>query len=431
MAYSKTVYIEQQLTNYLKDYLEGKITQDEIDWGELSRVVIRCQELRIMDELHSQMQPYYEMLLYADPRLFGSRHWALYSFIENTAKWDERFASFAESYSLTDITEAWSDFLRRTDTGISPYQKLIRTLLEGGYDTDWQQQAETLKSDLHEAEVYSDYKTGELMAFLHGVTMLMNTSWDDRKKMETFELLCDNWDFLKHFYSVMIRRVIGCKLANFSAVANLVAQQPKFHQYIHIFYCVLCYRQDSLNLKRKQLKTLEGQMERIYNIMDQTKPSDALNELCDTLFPEDFQRMLDEYRPETREQVEKERNRLRYEVGLLTDQMADMATKLKNALERSVPIDYIESQLLRLSPGAALDLCSKMTMMLSDNNAWMTSMPGIKEKILQKKEEQDRQLADLLQKMAEKSPVEVKVGQGGTAQISESGIVNQFPNLLE
>lgn len=165
--------------------------------------------------------------------------------------------------------------------------------------------------------------------------------------------------------------------------------------------------------------------------MDQTKPSDALNELLDTLFPEDFQRMLDEYRPETREQVERERNRLRYEVGLLTDQMNEMAEKLKNALERSVPIDYIENQLLRLTPGTALDLCSKLTMMLSDNKAWMANMPQIKEKILEKKAEQDRQVADLLQKVAEKSSVEVKVGQGGTAQITESGIINQLPTLLE
>jgi hypothetical protein len=431
MAYNKTIYIEQQLTKYLKDYSEGKITQDDINWGELSLVVRRCQELRIMDELHRQMQPYYEMYLYADSRLFGGRSWHCHSFIENTARYDDEFASFAESHDLIDITESWSEYLRSTDTGIGLYQKLLRILLESGYDTNWQQLAETLKSDLHQAEVYSDYKTGELMAFLHGVTMLMNTSWDDKKKMDCFELLCDKWDFLKHFYSVMIRRVIGCKLANFSAVANLVAQQPKYHQYIHIFYCVLCYRQDSLNLSRKQLKTLESQMGRISNIMDETKPSDALNELLDTLFPEDFQRMLDEYRPETREQLEKERNRLKYEVGLLTEQMTDMAMKLKNALERSVPVDYIEEQLLRLSPGTALDLCSKLTMMLSDNNAWMTSMPKIKEKILEKKEEQDRQLADLLQKVAEKSPVEVNVGQGGTAQITESDIVNQYPTLLE
>lgn len=431
MAYDKSYYIKEQLTRYLKDYSDGKISQDDINWGELNLVVRRCKELGIMDELHRQMQPYYEMYLYADLKLFGNRSWNCFNFIENTAMYDDEFAFFAESHNLIDITELWSDFLRRTDMSIAYYQKLLRILIEGGYETDWQQLAETLKNDLHQAEVYSDYKTGELMSFLHGVTMLMNTSWDDRKKMDSFELLCDNWDFLKHFYSVMIRRVIGCRLSNFSAVANLVAQQPKYHQYIHIFYCVLCYRQDSLNLSRKQLKTLESQIERIYNIMDQTKPSDVLNELCDTLFPEDFQRMLDEYRPETREQVEKERNRLKYEVGLLTDQMTDMAIKLKNALERSVPIDYIENQLLRLSPGAALDLFSKMTMMLSDNNAWMESMPNIKEKILKKKEEQDRQLADLLQKMAEKSPVEVKVGQGGTAQITERDIINQVPNLLE
>ena len=431
MTYNKVIYIEQELTKQLKECVDGNITQNDIDWVNLLHVVRRCQELRIMDELHRQMRPYYEMYLNADPRLFGSRNRFFFIFIENTARYDDEFVQFAENYDLIEITESWSDFLRRTDTGISLYQKLVRSLLEAGYQTDWQQLTETLKSDLHQAEVYSDYKTGELMAFLHGVTMLMNTSWDDRKKMESFDLLCDNWDFLKHFYSVMIRRVIGCKLANFSAVANLVTQQPQYHQYIHIFYCVLCYRQDSLNLSKKQLKTLEGKIERISNIMDETKPSDALNELCDTLFPEDFQRMLDEYRPETREQVERERNRLRYEVGLLTDQMAEMAEKLKNALERSVPIDYIESQLLRLSPGTALDLCSRMTLMLSDNAAWMSSMPQIKEKIMQKKEEQDRQMAELLQKVTEKSSVEVNVGQGGTAQITESGIINQLPKLLE
>lgn len=431
MKYNETLYIQQEITNHLKDYLDGTTTQDDIRLFELNSAVRRCRDLGFMNELHQQMQPYYEMYLYADPRLFGSRSRNCFCFIESTAQYDEEFINFAMSYSLIDITEAWSELLRRTDNSISYYQKLMRTLLEGGYDTDWQELAETLKNNLHQAEVYSDYKTGELMSFLHGVTMLMNTSWDDTKKMDFFDLLCDNWDFLKHFYSVMIRRVIGCKLANFTAVANLVAQQPKYHQYIHIFYCALCYRQDSLNLSKKQLQKLEGQLMRISNIMDETKPSDALNELCDTLFPEDFQRMLDEFRPETREQVERERNRLRCEVGLLTDKMNEMAEKLKNALERSVPIDYIEEQLLRLSPGIALDLCSKLTLMLSDNNAWMVRMPTIKEKILEKKEEQDKQVKDLLQKIAEKSPVEVKVGQGGTAQITESGIINQLPNLLE
>ena len=38
---------------------------------------------------------------------------------------------------------------------------------------------------------------------------------------------------------------------------------------------------------------------------------------------------------------------------------------------------------------------------------------------------------EILQKMAGKSPIEVKVEQGGTAQITESEIVNQYPKLLE
>ena len=424
MTYNEHYYIDSQITIFLRQLANGEIADKDVNWFEMRNVVRRCRELRIMDELHRQLQPYYEMYLFADPKLINEKSYNCQLFIRDCATADDQFASWAEQFELDAITEAWADYLRKADLSIGYYRPIVRILLEGGYDTNWHQLAETLKNNLHEAEVYSDYKTGELIAFLHGVAMLMSTSWDDAKKMELFDLLCDNWEFLKHFYSVMIRRPIGCRLLNFSAVANLLVQQPKYHQYIHIFYCVLCYREPTLNLSKVQKKSLENQMERIQNVMDCTKPSDDLDELCDTLFPEDFQRMLDEFRPETREQVERERNRLRYEVGLLTDQMSAMANRLKEALENSVPIPEIEKQLLRLSPGAALDLCGKMTLMLSDNQAWMNSMPDIKEKILKKKEEQDQQLAELLQQMAGKTPVSVTAGDGGVVQITDKEIIN-------
>lgn len=427
MANNEHYYIYSQITTFLKQLTDGEIADKDVNWFEMKSVVRRCRELRIMDELHQQLQPYYEMYLFADAKLVNEKSYNCQFFIRDCAKADDQFAIWAEQFELDVITEAWAEYLRRAELSIGYYQELIRILLEGGYDTNWHQLAETLKNDLHEAEVYSDYKTGELIAFLHGVAMLMSTSWDDRKKMELFDLLCDKWEFLKHFYSVMIRRIIGSRVPNFAGVANILIQQPRYYHFIHIFYCVLCYRESTLNLDKTQKKSLDKKIERIHNIMDNTRPSDDLNELCDTLFPEDFQRMLDEFRPETREQVERERNRLRYEVGLLTDQMSAMADRLKEALENSVPIPEIEKQLLRLSPGAALDLCGKMTLMLSDNKAWMTSMPEIKEKILKKKEEQDQQLAELLQQIAGKTPVAVTAGQGGMVQITDKEIINSAP----
>lgn len=430
--FSKSKYIEDYIIKPIKEWSDGNVSQNDIEWWKLLNEVRTCKEMKIMDELHEQLLPFYEKYLYAEHiRGKGSGH-QFGNFINEAAKLDNQFISWAETNDLIAITESWADCLRKIDGSIFFYISVLRLLLEQGYDTDWQSLSERLKTELHETEVYSDPKTGELMCILHGVAMIMNTSWSDDKKMENFDLLYDNWDFLKYFYSVMIRRVIGCGLGNFIAVANLVAQKTQYHQYIHIFYCALCFRQDSLGLKtKKQLKSFDEKMVRIHNIMDVTKPSDALNELCDTLFPEDFQRMLDEFRPETRDEIERERNKLRYEVGILTEQMTNMAEKLKNALENSVPIVDIESQLLRLSPGAALDLCAKLTLMLSDNQAWMTNMPGIKDKILQKKEEQDRQLAELLLKLSEKQPVSVTVGAGGTAQITEREIINGPSGLLE
>lgn len=429
-SFSKSKYIEDCIISPLKKWSESSNSQDDTERWAIFREVRTCKEMKIMDELHEQMLPFYEKYLYGEHIGRSNGGYLFGSFIRDVAKIDDQFVSWAESADLITVTESWSDSLP-TIGEITPFQEFVRLLLELGYDTDWQKLSERLKMELHEAEVYSDRKTGELMCFLHGVAMLMNTPWDDGKKMENFDLLCDNWDFLKHFYAVMIRRVIGSKLDNFVAVANLVTQLTSYHQHIQIFYCAICYRQNTLGLKKKQLKSLEEKLVRIRSIMGETKESHMLYELCDTIFPEDFQRMLDEFRPETRDEIERERNKLRYEVGILTDQMTSMAEKLKDALEHSVPIADIEYQLLRLSPGAALDLCANLTVMLSHNQAWMTSMPDIKEKILQKKEEQDRQMSELLLKIYEKQPVNVNVGAGGTAQITEREIVNQPSGLLE
>ena len=116
-----------------------------------------------MGELHRQMQPFYEMYLNADPRLLSNKDFSLFPFVETLSEQDADFAHWAKSYDLTDITETWADYLRRENRDIFRYQRLIRTLLEGGYDTDWQKLSEQLKEDLHEVEVYSERKTADML----------------------------------------------------------------------------------------------------------------------------------------------------------------------------------------------------------------------------------------------------------------------------
>lgn len=241
MINNKRKYIEEYIISPLKEWSDGNISQDNIEWWRLLKEVRTCKEMNIMDELHEQLIPFYEKYIYVEFRMYKGGGNQFGNFINDVAKLDSQFTRLSKPIDLITITESWSDGLRRTDGDISHYIDVVRLLLEHGYDTNWQLLSEQLKTELHEAEVYSDYKTGELMCFLHGVAMLMNTEWDFDKKMENFNLLYNNWEFLKHFYAVMIRRVIGCKLSNFAAVANLVAQRTQFHQYIHIFYCALCF----------------------------------------------------------------------------------------------------------------------------------------------------------------------------------------------
>jgi hypothetical protein len=70
-------------------------------------------------------------------------------------------------------------------------------------------------------------------------------------------------------------------------------------------------------------------------------------------------------------------------------------------------------------------------MMLSDNEAWMKSVPEIKKAIIAKQREDEQKMEELLQTLKDSPKMDVTVQSGATAQITEKEIVNGLPNLLE
>ena len=61
MAYNEHYYIDSQITIFLRQLANGEIVDKDVNWVELRNVVKRCHEIGIIDELHRQLQPYYEM----------------------------------------------------------------------------------------------------------------------------------------------------------------------------------------------------------------------------------------------------------------------------------------------------------------------------------------------------------------------------------
>ena len=52
MTYNEQYYIFSQITTFLKQLTNGEIADKDIDWFEMKKVVRRCREIGIMDELH-------------------------------------------------------------------------------------------------------------------------------------------------------------------------------------------------------------------------------------------------------------------------------------------------------------------------------------------------------------------------------------------
>lgn len=386
-------FIRDNITGKLQAIIDGTIKDNNLSIYETNNSITVCIKFKAMPLLHELMIPYYEMFLYADPKLFSRQSHFCKKIISDIAEQDESFAAWAHNHNLITLTESWADNLRLYDGSSGEYIEMLSLLVNTKIDADWEGVSVYSKEKLFQEEANGDPKEAELFCFLHGTSMIMRTQWDYDAKLGAFELFRKYWSFLRFFYSLMIRRIVGCNYSNFSQVVNHVLNQKEFHQHIEIFYCALVDRIDSLSLTLKQKKNIEKKMIQIQETMERTKPSEILYTLCNTLFPEDFQRLFNEHRPKTYDQLEKENTDLRNERIELehkmksmretaNEQIRRMAEQLEKAVEASIPIEDIERELMILPSGQAWDVFSQLSTLLQANPIWRKYDIDIRKKLL-------------------------------------------------
>lgn len=221
-------------------------------------------------------------------------------------------------------------------------------------------------------------------------------------------LLSQYWGFLKYYYSVMIRHIVGSRLSNFTAISNAVTQSNTYHPHLHIYYCAIMERADSFGLDKKKLQKLDNACMRIRDIIDQNEPSEILYELCDALFPEDFQRMLNEHRPKSYSELENENRRQEQIIRQMTEQSAQMnrdfervVNTLKEAVEASIPVAYIESQLMSFPPHTAWDMFKSLNNFFEESEAWRKYDIGIRKKLKDRMIEKDQKQDKMIETVKE------------------------------
>lgn len=327
--------------------------------------------------LHTLMQPFYEMYFYGEPQLSRSIPGPEHVFMKTVTEADPDFCLWASNQNLIAAAEGWGDYMKRTNNDhIHYFFYLLELLISDKYHQNWEEMAVTLKESLFQAEVYSDYKTDELLCILHAMTMIMLHDWPLQKKKDVFELLYSHWGFMKHVYSMMIRHIVGCKLPNFAAVANNVMQSNSNLPHLDIFYCALVERMDSMGLDEKKYKKLDDARLKLLEKMNRREPSELLYELCDTLFPEEFQLML-RHRPKSYGELEEESRKkdllimqMEKQTHRLEEQISEITETYRKAIEASIPVEDILKRLLKLPVATAWDIYGKLDRLLKTHAAW-------------------------------------------------------------
>lgn len=427
-------YIQDAVINPLKK-LMGDDTVKEVNLWEkyYSKNSTPTKDSIYKVLLYATMEPYYKMYLNGDTNLCKENIENVRWHLKNIISEDELFGPWASKQDLINSAMGWGDNIKRypQKKRIYQYFRILETLLQKNCVQDWRKLSEELTEMLFKAEVYSDYKTDEVLCILHGFTMIMQQDWSKEKKIENLSLMNNNWMFLKHYYSVMIRHIVGVKYTRFSDVSKTVMESSQsFKPHMHIFYCGLMDCVNEISLDRKQRQTMDKIILQMQEEINRSEPSEMLYELCDTLFPEDFQRMLREHRPKSYKEIEDENHQKDELIKLMKEQTRRTRNELEKAKEMlqqmvlsAIPIEDIEAELDQYPPSIAWEMLKDLNAnpIINMQDAWREHYPALLKKYRERmfgSIEQQKDLTDAIKKMADRPLVHIEnaadvIAEGG------------------
>ncbi len=389
-------YIQDSIINHLERLMGNDVVDDVNLWEKYGSKGLTPQKDSVYRSmLHAMMVPYYKMYLNGDTRLCcaGSKLESIGREMAHVIADDDQFGSWASEQNLIASAESWGDNMKhfeKESKRIYRFFQVLELLLQSGCQQDWKSLSGELKEMLFKAEVCYDYKTDEVLCILHAFTMIMQQEWTKEKKQEQFHLLNQQWLFLKHYYSVMTRHIIGVKWTSFRKVAETVmSASQSFKPHLHIFYCGLMDCVDELHLAPARQRRMDKVILLMQEELNRCEPSELLYELCNTLFPEDFQRMLREHRPKSYKEVEGEsrkKDELIQQIQKQNQQLKSDLDATRKVLEQmilsSIPIKDVDAELEQYPPAMAWELLLKLneSPILNAFEVWHNAYPTLLKK---------------------------------------------------
>ena len=263
------------------------------------------------------------------------------------------------------------------------------------------QQRQALKKELGEVIMQSrglqfNRLRMENYCFLMGILMIAEHSEDEVDvRIDEYR---KNWRHFSWMYGMVIGRVIGSRLHNFTAVVNQVGQSPR-DRYLHLYLPLVENNIDTICLytddDRERLKNAIEKMRGRESLVQQ---STELDDLYGILFPKYFKDAMSSQRPAAtiaelrKELAEREEriNNLESSINSLKDQFKETVSELTdavNAVEKDIfTPNNLKDAFLRFDSNMAHTLFGSVATLLTNNRTWQKYAPQIQQAIIEKQE---------------------------------------------
>ena len=208
-------------------------------------------------------------------------------------------------------------------------------------------------------------------------------------------------------YGIVLGRVIGSRLHNFTSVVNQVGNNNRKY-YLHLYLPLVEYYFDKIieynDDKPEKLRQAIIKAKKIEELEEQRT---NLDDLFGILFPKHLQEIMSSSRPaRTIEKMRKEMEAKDKRIKELEDAVDDITNKYKNVLEQltnavndvetdKISADDLTAAFLRFPTELALSFFGSMSTLLVSNSTWQKYAPTIQEKILAKQYEPDAKVINV------------------------------------
>lgn len=236
----------------------------------------------------------------------------------------------------------------------------------------------------------------ECFCFLIGVLMIADKAKDGIECEQLLRLYRRNWGHFIWMYAMVIGRLMGTELKNFTGVVHQFDNNYR-KPYLHLYMPLVESNIDKIckyNPSENRYK-LEAAIRKMHKVEALEVKSTDLDELYAILFPKHFQQAMANNRPaatiadlqeviaEKDKTIVELNNKLTSSIDEFNKQRETMYADFEELANASVTFKEIETGLLKLSRPMAEDVLARLSITLAGNKNFMGEYPKLLEKVQQ------------------------------------------------